>query len=95
MMQIDAVQRESRNMPRLIVVRATWDPEAQVWVAESEDVPGLVTEAESIQALEAKLPNLIQDLLESEEDGGPTIELPVQIIAESFTRVQVRSRAGA
>ncbi len=75
-------------MPRLIVVRATWDPEAQVWVAESEDVPGLVTEAESIQALEAKLPNLIQDLLESEEDGGPTIELPVQIISSASPRLR-------
>ena len=73
---------------------ATWDPEAQVWVAESTDVPGLVTEAESIQALEAKLPNLIQDLLETEE-GGHTVELPVQIIAETFTRVQVRSRTSA
>jgi hypothetical protein len=81
-------------MPSLIVVRATWDPEAQVWVAESTDVPGLVTEAESIQALEAKLPNLIQDLLETEE-GGHTVELPVQIIAETFTRVQVRSRTSA
>ncbi|MGH9394255.1 MAG: DUF1902 domain-containing protein, partial [Terriglobales bacterium] len=26
-----------------IRVRATWDPEARVWVAESDDVPGLVT----------------------------------------------------
>lgn len=51
----------------LIVVRATWDPEAGVWVAESEDVPGLVTEAESIEALQRKLPGMIQDLFE--EDG--------------------------
>jgi predicted RNase H-like HicB family nuclease len=87
--------RKTREMPRLIVVRATWDPEAQVWVAESTDVPGLVTEAETIPALEAKLPNMIRDLLETEEGGGATVELPVQIIAETFTRVQVRSRAPA
>jgi predicted RNase H-like HicB family nuclease len=79
-------------MPRLIVVRATWDPEARVWVAESSDVPGLVTEADTIPALEAKLPNLIRDLLETDE-GESTIEFPVQIIAETFTRVQVRARA--
>jgi hypothetical protein len=24
----------------VLLVRATWDDEAQVWVAESEDVPG-------------------------------------------------------
>jgi hypothetical protein len=27
------------------VVTATWDDEAKVWVVESDDVPGLVTEA--------------------------------------------------
>jgi predicted RNase H-like HicB family nuclease len=54
------------KLGRLIVVRAIWDPEASVWVAESEDVPGLVAEADSAEALEAKLPGLIQDLLEDE-----------------------------
>ncbi|MCA3808422.1 MAG: DUF1902 domain-containing protein, partial [Burkholderia sp.] len=29
-------------------VSAFWDAEASVWVAESEDVPGLITEAESM-----------------------------------------------
>jgi hypothetical protein len=28
-------------------IRAQWDSEAGVWVAESEDVPGLVAEADS------------------------------------------------
>ena len=78
-------------MGRLIVVRALWDPEGSVWVAESENVPGLVTEAETVEALEAKLPGLIQDLLEDE--NGNEVELPVQIIAESFSRVHVRTRA--
>jgi hypothetical protein len=32
-------------------VEAFWDSEALVWVATSEDVPGLVTEAETIEAL--------------------------------------------
>ena len=82
---------EQRRIRRLIVLRATWDSEAGVWVAQSEDVPGLVTEAESIEALEAKLPGLIQDLLG--EDEGYEIEVPVHIIAESFSRVQVRAPA--
>jgi predicted RNase H-like HicB family nuclease len=84
---------ERRKIGRLIVVRATWDSEAGVWVAESEDVPGLVTEVESIEALEAKLPGLIQDLLGEDEGEGCEIEVPVQIIAESFSRVQVRAPA--
>ena len=47
-----------------VTINATWDSEAKVWVAESEDVPGLVTEAESAEALLAKLRVLIPELLE-------------------------------
>jgi predicted RNase H-like HicB family nuclease len=48
----------------LIVVKATWDPEASVWVAETDDVPGLITEADTLEALQAKIPGMIQDLKE-------------------------------
>jgi predicted RNase H-like HicB family nuclease len=30
-------------------VAAFWDREAKVWVATSDDVPGLATEAESVE----------------------------------------------
>jgi predicted RNase H-like HicB family nuclease len=33
------------------VVSLTWDDTASVWVAESADIPGLVLEAESLDAL--------------------------------------------
>jgi predicted RNase H-like HicB family nuclease len=49
---------------RVLLVRAMWDNEAGVWVAESDDVPGLVTEAETQSALIAKLSVLIPELLE-------------------------------
>lgn len=45
-------------------VNAFWDPEAQVWVAESEDIPGLVTEAGSLEALTEKLRQIIPELLQ-------------------------------
>lgn len=45
-------------------IRAQWDSEAGVWVAESEDVPGLVAEADSPNALAEKLRTLIPELLE-------------------------------
>ena len=52
-------------MPILtIMVRATWDPDAAVWVATSDDVPGLVTEAATWGQLESKLQEMIPDLLE-------------------------------
>lgn len=45
-------------------ILAQWDKEAGVWVAESEDVPGLVAEADSPNALAQKLRTLIPELLE-------------------------------
>jgi len=44
-------------------VQADWDPEAGVWVTTSEDVPGLATEAETLEALTEKLRDLIPELL--------------------------------
>ena len=46
-----------------LTVQAVWDADAQVWVAESENVPGLATEADTIEALTAKLHNMIPELL--------------------------------
>ena len=43
---------------------ASWDPEAQVWVAVSDDVPGLVAEACSLQKLISKLQVLVPELCE-------------------------------
>ena len=48
---------------KTLTIKALWDEEAQVWVATSDDVPGLVTEAETAEALEAKLKVLIPELL--------------------------------
>ena len=46
-------------------VHADWDPEVSVWVATSEDVPGLATEAATLEALAEKLRTLIPELLEA------------------------------
>ena len=46
------------------VVTATWDDEAKVWVAESNDVPGLVTEAPTPEALQDKIRVLVPELSE-------------------------------
>ena len=47
-----------------IVINAFWDEEAQVWVAESTDVPGLCTEASSLELLQQKIQVMIPELLE-------------------------------
>jgi predicted RNase H-like HicB family nuclease len=51
-------------------IRAQWDSEAGVWVAESEDVPGLVAEADSPNVLVQKLRTLIPELLELNGAGS-------------------------
>lgn len=68
-------------MARPIVIHADWDPEASVWVATTTDIQGLVTEAETIEGLRAKLPGIILDLLE--ESG--IVELPpsIEIVARA------------
>ncbi len=44
-------------------VEAFWDWEAEVWVATSEEVPGLVTEASTIEILTQKLREIIPELI--------------------------------
>jgi predicted RNase H-like HicB family nuclease len=72
-------------MARPIVVHADWDSEAGVWVATTQDLRGLVTEAESIEALRAKLPGMIIDLLE--ETGVADLPASIEIIARSSDRL--------
>jgi len=46
-----------------LFVRAEWDEEAKVWVATSDVVPGLATEAVTMEALAEKLRVMIPELL--------------------------------
>ena len=51
-------------------IEATWDPEATVWVATSEGVPGLATESATLEALATKLRTLVPELLEANRQAG-------------------------
>jgi predicted RNase H-like HicB family nuclease len=44
-------------------IEAFWDQEALVWVAESADILGLVTEADTLENLTDKLKQIIPELL--------------------------------
>ena len=46
-----------------LVVEALWDDEASVWVATSDDIPGLVTEADTLDELRSKLADIVPELL--------------------------------
>jgi predicted RNase H-like HicB family nuclease len=62
-------------MKRELIVKANWDSDAKVWVAESDDVPGLVTEAGNMEQLIKKLKVIIPELLELNKsiNSGDTI----------------------
>ena len=46
----------------LISISADWDDEAQVWVASSDDLPGLNTEAATIETLRDRVFAIASDL---------------------------------
>jgi hypothetical protein len=72
-------------MARPVVVHADWDSEAAVWVATSQDVRGLVTEADTMERLRAKLPGMILDLLE--ESGVSDLPASIEIVARASDRL--------
>ncbi len=49
---------------RVYTVHCTWDAEAGVWTATSDDVPGLVAEADTVEKLTQEVKLLVPDLLE-------------------------------
>jgi hypothetical protein len=71
---------------RLIVVTAKYDDEANVWYVEESNVPGLRTEAPSLEALRAKLPGLVEDLVEINQLDFRG-EVPIEVIAHARTTV--------
>jgi predicted RNase H-like HicB family nuclease len=72
-------------MARPIVIHADWDPEAAVWVATTNDLKGLITEADTMEALRAKLPGIILDLLE--EYGVSDLPASIEIVARASDRL--------
>ena len=75
-----------------ITVNAEWDPEAKVWVATSDDVPGLITEADTVEALTEKLSVMIPELLEANRAfvGNAIREVPITLIAHREQMVSLR-----
>ncbi len=51
-------------MSRTYHVEARWDSEAGVWVAASDDIPAVVAEAESMNALMEKVRVLVPELFQ-------------------------------
>lgn len=78
---------------RTYTVRADWDAEAEVWVAFSDEVPGLATEAATLEALTEKLRTLIPELLEANHRnvGGVGSEISFEIVGHRRERLRMAS----
>ena len=70
-----------------LFVRAEWDEEALVWVATSDDVPGLATEEDTLEGLVKKLKVLIPELLEA-NGAAKEGEIPFEILTRRFEIAQ-------
>jgi predicted RNase H-like HicB family nuclease len=69
---------------KICFIHAEWDSEAGVWVATSNDVPGLATEARTIEELSKKLEYMVPELLEA---NGLIVEqeVPFELLARRFS----------
>jgi predicted RNase H-like HicB family nuclease len=71
-------------MQKALFSRAEWDEEASVWVATSDDVPGLATEADTLEALSTKLESLVPELLEA--NGCLNVgDIPFELLARKYS----------
>lgn len=57
------------------IINFTWDSEADVWIATSDDVPGLVLESGSFDALLERTRFAVPELLALNDSTAPPISL--------------------
>jgi hypothetical protein len=73
-----------------LIVHATWDDEAKVWVATSNDISGLATEADSMDALVKKLQVMIPELLDAngypDDDDKVLFQINSELSAIAYRR---------
>jgi len=62
-------------MQRDITIQARWDGEASVWLATSDDVPGLVVEADTWPGMINEVELILPELLEVAGQGGDRLSL--------------------
>jgi predicted RNase H-like HicB family nuclease len=74
-------------------IDADWDADAGVWVATSDDVPGLATEAPTIEGLMEKLRIMIPELLEANQllSGEASEGIAFELTSHRQERVRLAS----
>ncbi len=67
-------------MRKEIIVTAFWDQEAQVWVAEGVNYPGIVAESTTMEHLIEKLKVIIPEI--TEQNDGRSDEISFRLLSE-------------
>jgi hypothetical protein len=73
------------DMSRSIAIDARWDSEASVWIATSQDVPGLVVEADTWPGMIEEVRLVLPELLDV--SGKPADNLSLTFRAEERLEV--------
>ena len=68
-----------------LLIKLTWDDEARVWIAESADVPGLVLESGSFDALIERVRVTVPELLEL--NGTAPASCQLRMVSERCERL--------
>lgn len=78
--------KQGEAMRRTITVKASFDPEANVWYVEESDLPGLSAEADTLELLAGKLSGMVADLFEENgfDDVPADSAPPIELIAHQF-----------
>jgi hypothetical protein len=66
-------------MKKTYKIEALWDDEAKVWVAQGINIPGLCTEAPTMEKLMKKLDVMVPELLKANGMFGTRKKVPFEL----------------
>ncbi|MBU3575959.1 DUF1902 domain-containing protein [Polynucleobacter sp. UK-Mo-2m-Kol15] len=72
-------------MKEVYLVLAEWCNTENIWIASSNDIPGFVAEADSIESLSTKLQSLVPELLLLNKQATEE-QITIEIVARKFVK---------
>lgn len=70
-----------------LLIRVDWNDEAHAWTADSDDVPRLATEANTVEALNQELQEMIPELLSL--NGAPVSgDITYELLIRRFDSIR-------
>ncbi len=81
------LSRAKEEIMSELLIKLTWDPDTCVWIAESDDVPGLVLESGSFDALIERVRFAVPELLEL--NGTAPAPVQIRMVSERCERLAI------